>query len=123
MKNVLLEQVKTYKYLGFQTDSLFSSETHMKYIMSKFRKAVFRYRKVVVTKNEYLQLKLLGIYTLPMLYGLELMNSNCWKRQNERFIYILSIALHRNTQEVKEFLVENPEYKLENIVNKAINRN
>ena len=120
--NKKLEVVKIFKYLGFQTDCLFSSDAHFKYVLSKFRKAVFLYRRVLCTKNDELLVKLLKTYTLPKLYGLEMVDPSISKRYEERYHYIISITLQRSTKSIPEFLEHNAELKLENVIRKANER-
>ena len=117
-----LEVMKIFKYLGFQTDCLFSSDAHFKYVLSEFRKAVFLYRRVLCTKNDELLVKLLKTYTLPKLYGLEMVDPSISKRYEERYHYIISITLQRSTKSIPEFLEHNAELKLENVIRKANER-
>ena len=120
--NKKLEVVKIFKYLGFQTDCLFSSDAHFKYVLSKFRKAVFLYRRVLCTKDETLLIKLLKTYTLPKLYGLEIVSPSIASRYEPRFNYIMSIALQRNVAGVLEFLEENTDISLRILIEKANKR-
>ena len=114
-----LEVVKVFKYLGFQTDCLFSSDAHFKYVLSKLRKSVFLYRRVLCTKDETLLIKLLKTYTLPKLYGLEIISPSIASRYETRFNYILSIALQRNVASIVEFLKTNEDLCLKNLIKKA----
>ena len=117
-----LEIVKIFKYLGFQTDCLFSSDAHFKYVLSKFRKAVFLYRRVLGTKDETLLIKLLKTYTIPKLYGLEIISPSVVPRYEARFNYIMSIALQRNVASISEFLKENNDMSLRYLIEKANKR-
>ena len=120
--NKKLEVVRIFKYLGFQTDCLFSSDAHFKYVLSKFRKAVFLYRRLLCTKNDVLLIKLLKTYTLPKLYGLEIIDPIIGDRYEERYNYIMSIALQRETKSIPEFLSQQPDLKLVNVIRKANER-
>ena len=71
------------------------------------------------TKNDKLLIKLLSTYTLPKLYGLEMVDPLIYPKFEQRYNYILSVALHRNVEEVLVFLKDHPQYSLKNVLQKA----
>ena len=70
----------------------------------------------------FLTEKLLKTYTLPKLYGLEIIDPSIAKRYEERYNYIISIALQRDTKSLREFLADHPDLELENVIRKANER-
>ena len=104
-----LELVRNFKYLGMNTDSRFSDDNHFKMILSKFRKAVMIYKKILFIKDINLLLKILRVYTLPKLYGLEFMSVENSEKHRMRYEYILAIALNISTSEISSML-QKPEF-------------
>jgi len=104
-----LELVRNFKYLGMNTDSRFSDDNHFKMILSKFRKAVMVYKKILFITDINLLLKILRTYTLPKLYGLEFMSIENSEKHRMRYEYILAIALNVTTSEITDIL-KKPEF-------------
>ena len=117
-----LEYIKIFKYLGYQTDTIFSDDCHMLHILSKFRKAVMRYKKTLFTTNKTLLLKLLDTYLIPKLYGMEFFDPSISVRYQTRYEYLLSIAANVKTSEIDKFLSENPRFELRNLILSANSR-
>jgi len=121
---VTLEIVRKFKYLGIMTDTVFGDKIHMDMILSKFRKAVMIFKKMIFTKNKTLLFKILRTYTISKMYGLEMISPESASKHQRRYEYILAIALDVPTTEIENILnkSENQDLRLDNMIKKANDR-
>ena len=117
-----LKYVNQYKYLGFQIHNSLNDKYHMEYMLSKFRKQVMAQRKIIKSPNLGIRLKLLKTYQLPKLYGLETISESTLLKYTERFNYICSISLKRDTKATAEIQSQHPEITLQVLGEKARQR-
>ena len=121
---VTIEIVRSFKYLGIMTDTVFGDKIHMDMILSKFRKAVMIFKKMIFTKNKILLFKILRTYTISKIYGLEMISPDSAQKHKRRYEYILAIALDVPTTEIEKILEqpENQDLRLDNMIKKANDR-
>ena len=117
-----LQYVNQYKYLGYQIHNSLNDKYHMEYMLSKFRKQVMAQRKIIKSPNLGIRLKLLKTYQLPKLYGLEIISESTLLKYTERFNYICSISLKRDTKTTAEIQSQHPEITLQVLGEKARHR-
>ena len=83
-----LEYVDSARYLGFTLNSTLSSQSHVRTMLSSFRKAIFSFKTTIRTRKTGLLLKLAKIYVVPKIHNLEFVEK-LTSANVSRFDYLL----------------------------------